>query len=131
MRRRMLLSNIENSDEKYLKHHWCGEDNLTNGVLRDRIGKDFNWLLQGNPMHENGMWIFQDLMTFGILSGKETKDWNLGHHFKLAFDIDVMKGRYTNWSTFLDMGSVANTDKNIGFYINNQGVCVNWKLQGK
>lgn len=130
LRRRMLLLDTINSDEKYLKHWWSGEDELENGILKDRMGTGFDWLIQGNPVHENGMLIFKNVNTYAVLSGKETEDWDLGHHFKIMLDIDVMKGNFPYWSAFLDMGSVTNASKNIGFIATDVGMAINWKLKG-
>ena len=116
------------SEEKYLRYWWSGSDPLINGKLVDRMGSGIDWTLFGNPAWTGTEYVFDTTAKYGTYPN--CADFNLGHHFKVVLDADLTMSVYMYGSTFLDLGSVRKSGKNIGFFYNQSGAGCNWKMAG-
>lgn len=128
LRRRGLMA--MDHESKFLRHWWCGEDALSDGVLRDRMGTDFGWRMTDAVTWDGRQYHFAGDPTSYGLATVPIYEIDLGHHFTVYLDGDLAKPDVGDWSSFFDIGSVQSANKNIGFSTNLKGTFFNWKMLG-
>lgn len=128
-RRRLLQS--QGNEEKFLKYWWSADDDLVGGVWYDRKGSGVNWTAVGNVSKENGL-IVTDGDEGYFFFNDNNKIFDLGNHFKVVFEGEIKRkiNSQVNQNSIIDLGTVSNPSRSIGFFINTEGMFINWKMQG-
>ena len=126
-----------------LIHYWDAEDDLSDGLWKDRMGTGFDWKFVGTVTKENGMWIFDNPDSSYAVNVKHVSELDLGNHFRIEVESYLKRQKPTGThygSYILDIGSLGPVggesnmdDPNyaaVGFYTRYDGIGVNWKMRG-